>query len=112
MYSAVVLVTYVSIPDTPWDQPTKDSPEFEAYLSGELLNHDPWTRLGPASLCKASMSVPSALTRPETVYISSPKEGAHCRSNQAHHDERRNRTPLVRSVDYLPPVLHFAIFLG
>lgn len=37
--------------DTPWDMPTDGSPEFRAYLDGELLQHDPWTRLSSASLC-------------------------------------------------------------
>jgi serine/threonine-protein kinase Chk1 len=35
--------------DTPWDEPSESSPEYMAYLTGELLNFDPWTRIqGPA----------------------------------------------------------------
>jgi hypothetical protein len=35
--------------DTPWDEPSETSPEFAAYLSGQLLQYDPWTRIrGPA----------------------------------------------------------------
>jgi serine/threonine-protein kinase Chk1 len=32
-------------PDTPWDEPSENSPEFNAFLTGELLNYDPWTRI-------------------------------------------------------------------
>ena len=31
--------------DTPWDEPSDNSPEFAAYLSGELQKYDPWTRI-------------------------------------------------------------------
>ena len=31
--------------DTPWDEPSENSPEFVAFLSGELLKYDPWTRI-------------------------------------------------------------------
>jgi len=31
--------------DTPWDEPSETSPEFAAYLSGQLLQYDPWTRI-------------------------------------------------------------------
>lgn len=31
--------------DTPWDEPSEDSPEFRAYMTGELLQYDPWTRI-------------------------------------------------------------------
>lgn len=44
--------------DTPWDQPTSNSPEFQAYLDGELLRHDPWTRLSSASLCASTPPPP------------------------------------------------------
>ena len=31
--------------DTPWDEPSDNSPEFRAYLNGELFNYDPWDRI-------------------------------------------------------------------
>ena len=31
--------------DTPWDEPSENSPEYRAFLTGELLNYDPWTRI-------------------------------------------------------------------
>jgi serine/threonine-protein kinase Chk1 len=31
--------------DTPWDEPTENSPEYAEYLTGELLKYDPWTRI-------------------------------------------------------------------
>lgn len=34
------------IPDTPWDEPSEStSPEFAAYLTGELWQYDPWSRI-------------------------------------------------------------------
>lgn len=38
--------------DTPWDQPTEESPEFLRYLRGEIFNEEPWDRLGENALCK------------------------------------------------------------
>lgn len=31
--------------DTPWDEPSTNSPEYAAYLTGQLLQYDPWTRI-------------------------------------------------------------------
>jgi hypothetical protein len=40
--------------DTPWDEPTKKSPEFCRYVSGEIYSEDPWNRLGSTVLCASS----------------------------------------------------------
>ncbi|GFZ49680.1 Checkpoint kinase 1 [Saitozyma sp. JCM 24511] len=40
----VVLYTLL-VGNTPWDEPSENSPEFNAFLTGELLNYDPWTRI-------------------------------------------------------------------
>ncbi|KAK1923636.1 kinase-like domain-containing protein [Papiliotrema laurentii] len=40
----VVLYTLL-VGNTPWDEPSENSPEYAAYLTGELLNYDPWTRI-------------------------------------------------------------------
>ncbi|EIW71370.1 hypothetical protein TREMEDRAFT_27276 [Tremella mesenterica DSM 1558] len=40
----VVLYTLL-VGNTPWDEPSSQSPEYNAYLTGELLNYDPWTRI-------------------------------------------------------------------
>jgi hypothetical protein len=31
--------------DTPWDEPSENSQEFMAYLSQEIFDFDPWTRI-------------------------------------------------------------------
>jgi serine/threonine-protein kinase Chk1 len=36
--------------DTPWDEPTSESPEFRAYASNSVLDFDPWTRFPPDAL--------------------------------------------------------------
>ncbi|KAI0319448.1 kinase-like domain-containing protein [Amylostereum chailletii] len=40
----VILFTML-VGNTPWDEPTKRSREFNRYVSGAYLNDDPWTRL-------------------------------------------------------------------
>jgi len=35
--------------DTPWDEPTPNSPEFAAFLSGQIFTQEPWRRLGSPS---------------------------------------------------------------
>lgn len=34
--------------DTPWDEPTPNSPEFAAFLDGSYAAQEPWRRLGSA----------------------------------------------------------------
>ncbi|TFK47430.1 Pkinase-domain-containing protein [Heliocybe sulcata] len=41
----VILFTLLA-GNTPWDEPTKNSPEFRRYLSGDILQEAPWKRLG------------------------------------------------------------------
>ncbi|WVR08050.1 hypothetical protein IAU60_005095 [Kwoniella sp. DSM 27419] len=40
----VVLYTLL-VGNTPWDEPSDNSPEFCAYRTGEILSYDPWTRI-------------------------------------------------------------------
>ncbi|KAL7409768.1 kinase-like domain-containing protein [Mrakia frigida] len=47
--AGIVLFTLIC-GNTPWDEPTSYSPEFAAYLTGELLTVAPWTRLGDKAL--------------------------------------------------------------
>lgn len=52
--------------DTPWDEPTSNSPEFTAFLSGEIYAHDPWRRLGsPRSSAVAQMLLAMLTVDPE-----------------------------------------------
>lgn len=41
--------------DTPWDEPSDSSPEYMAYLTGELLNYDPWTRIQGPARCESNV---------------------------------------------------------
>jgi serine/threonine-protein kinase Chk1 len=43
--------------DTPWDEPSTSSPEYRAYISGELLQYEPWSNIPQDALCKVSCSV-------------------------------------------------------
>lgn len=36
--------------DTPWDEPTANSPEFVSYARGEIFQYDPWSRIEPDAL--------------------------------------------------------------
>lgn len=47
------LLRFANVPffgDTPWDEPTANSPEFRAYCTNHRLNFDPWTRFPPQAL--------------------------------------------------------------
>jgi serine/threonine-protein kinase Chk1 len=48
-------------PDTPWDEPTKRSPEFRRYLSGEFVIDAPWDRIDKTALCEPTSCPPDAL---------------------------------------------------
>ena len=45
VWSSGVVLFALLVGNTPWDEPTQRSPEYHAYLSGELLRMDPWTRI-------------------------------------------------------------------
>ncbi|KAF5364551.1 hypothetical protein D9757_011805 [Collybiopsis confluens] len=45
----VILFTMLA-GNTPWDEPTKHSPEFQAYRSGEIFDMEPWNRFGRNAL--------------------------------------------------------------
>ncbi|PWN48576.1 Pkinase-domain-containing protein [Violaceomyces palustris] len=50
VWSSGVVLFALLVGNTPWDEPTRRSPEYNAYLTGELIHHDPWPRLGSDSL--------------------------------------------------------------
>ncbi|KIK54864.1 hypothetical protein GYMLUDRAFT_231599 [Collybiopsis luxurians FD-317 M1] len=45
----VILFTMMA-GNTPWDEPTKHSPEFQAYRSGEIFEIEPWNRFSSDAL--------------------------------------------------------------
>jgi hypothetical protein len=42
-----------SFADTPWDEPSGRSPEFQAYIANEYQRDDPWNRIAGPELCKS-----------------------------------------------------------
>ena len=50
VWSSGVVLFAMLVGNTPWDEPTYRSPEYTAYLSGELLRIDPWTRISGDAL--------------------------------------------------------------
>ncbi|PKI82816.1 Gef1p [Malassezia vespertilionis] len=50
VWSSGVVLFALLVGNTPWDEPTKRSPEYVAYLSGELLRMAPWTAIGGDAL--------------------------------------------------------------
>ncbi|KAJ7741771.1 kinase-like domain-containing protein [Mycena maculata] len=45
----VILYTLLA-GNTPWDEPTQNSPEFMRYLSGEIFQEEPWNRFSSEAL--------------------------------------------------------------
>jgi serine/threonine-protein kinase Chk1 len=65
--STILVETAVSSPsDTPWDEPSTASPEYKAYLTGELLQYDPWNNIPQDALGKGSFA-PWTLQYPMTI---------------------------------------------
>ncbi|GJN93388.1 hypothetical protein Rhopal_006442-T1 [Rhodotorula paludigena] len=46
VWSAGVVLFALLFGNTPWDEPTSNSPEFAAYVAGTIFTSDPWRRLG------------------------------------------------------------------
>ena len=59
-------------PDTPWDEPTKRSPEFRRYLSGEFVIDAPWNRIDRTALCEPTryiLLIDYGLRSQESAYL-------------------------------------------
>ncbi|BGP50608.1 Chk1 protein kinase [Rhodotorula kratochvilovae] len=48
VWSAGVLLFALLFGNTPWDEPTPNSPEFASYVAGTIFTQEPWRRLGSA----------------------------------------------------------------
>ncbi|KAJ3755373.1 kinase-like domain-containing protein [Lentinula raphanica] len=46
----VVLFTCLLEVNTPWDEPSKQSPEFQRYIKGDIFDEDPWVRFDEDAL--------------------------------------------------------------
>jgi len=44
----IVCLTFIA--DTPWDEPTINSPEFVRYVNGTIFSEPPWNRIPPSPL--------------------------------------------------------------
>ena len=42
--------SFIYIADTPWDEPTGNSPEFVRYINGTIFSEPPWNRIPPLPL--------------------------------------------------------------
>ncbi|GAA5961762.1 hypothetical protein JCM3765_004062 [Sporobolomyces pararoseus] len=50
VWSAGVLLFALLVGNTPWDEPTQNSPEFCAFVDSSLLSMDPWSRIKGGAL--------------------------------------------------------------
>lgn len=41
--------------DTPWDEPTANSPEFVRYADGTIYHEIPWNRIPELPLCLSEL---------------------------------------------------------
>ncbi|GAA5878016.1 hypothetical protein JCM3774_005981 [Rhodotorula dairenensis] len=62
VWSAGIVLFALLFGNTPWDEPTQNSPEFCAFLDGSIFAHDPWRRLGSPDESAVSQLVLTILT--------------------------------------------------
>lgn len=51
------LALNLTLPDTPWDEPSRGSHEFVQYLTGECFNNEPWTSFSEDMLCTFTLAL-------------------------------------------------------
>ncbi|EUC65218.1 Serine/Threonine-kinase chk1 [Rhizoctonia solani AG-3 Rhs1AP] len=88
--TGVILFT-LFVGNTPWDEPTANSPEFVSYARGEIFQYEPWSRIEPEAL--AFLRSILTITPKKRATISQIK--AHTWFNRPSHVERANPQALA-----------------
>ncbi|KAJ3826408.1 kinase-like domain-containing protein [Lentinula raphanica] len=75
----VILFTLLA-GNTPWDEPSKQSPEFRRYIKGDIFDEDPWVRFNEDALSlicslltidpRKRMTLPEAMQHPWCIRAS------------------------------------------
>jgi serine/threonine-protein kinase Chk1 len=57
--------------DTPWDEPTEHSSEFNRYVAGSFIDDAPWDQIPAPVFCSSSILIPflTSLTHPWVALI-------------------------------------------
>ncbi len=82
--------------DTPWDEPSTNSPEFAAYLTGELLQYSPWSNITGHS--RSGARVFRAIAGGPDFVGSSPARTAQRRSHRTTYHATGQAASVVHEV--------------
>ncbi|CAE6441063.1 unnamed protein product [Rhizoctonia solani] len=88
--TGVILFTLL-VGNTPWDEPTANSPEFVSYAKGEIFQYEPWNRIETEAL--AFLKTILTITPKKRATIAQIK--SHPWFNQPSHVERANPQALA-----------------
>ncbi|KAH7344748.1 CAMK/CAMKL/CHK1 protein kinase [Rhizoctonia solani] len=88
--TGVILFT-LFVGNTPWDEPTANSPEFVSYARGEIFQYEPWNRIESEALA----FLRSILTISPKKRVTIAQIKSHAWFNQPSHVERANPQALA-----------------
>ncbi|KAF8679445.1 CAMK CAMKL CHK1 protein kinase [Rhizoctonia solani] len=88
--TGVILFTLL-VGNTPWDEPTANSPEFVSYARGEIFQYEPWNKIESEAL--AFLRTILTITPKKRATIAQIK--SHSWFNQPSHVERTNPQALA-----------------